>query len=415
MLVVQVADDDTLVGLTFLAQAGVDGGSVLFIPVNTSIEVDGLDLPDPSAVAAPAPGDTATPGDTAAPDTAAIDESTTTVAPATSSPPATATGALPLKDIYQLGGTAGVVDGVERLLGIGIGERTIEIDGVEVDEGDSESVVEVTSARWQELVAPVAPIPVENDNLVTVTDPETGEVVSQFPKGVVDLPAAGVGAFLEARNGDESELNRLARQQGFWLAWLEAVSQSDDPAVIPGEVDAGMGGFVRGLATSNVAFFNLPVDTVAIPGSGDDLFLADAEAVADLIVTLVPFPVGSDVSPRTRVRVLDGTGTDGLDLEAAHLLVRAGAEIELLGNAASFDHVGNDVIYYDDSMAEVAQLYADLLGGATVAKADEPGEIVELTIVLGSDFDPDLVPDLTTTIAPTLPPSLPPDTTTGED
>jgi hypothetical protein len=164
-----------------------------------------------------------------------------------------------------------------------------------------------------------------------------------------------------------------------------------------------------------VAFFNLPVDTVAIPGSGDDLFLADAEAVADLIVTLVPFPVGSDVSPRTRVRVLDGTGTDGLDLEAAHLLVRAGAEIELLGNAASFDHVGNDVIYYDDSMAEVAQLYADLLGGATVAKADEPGEIVELTIVLGSDFDPDLVPDLTTTIAPTLPPSLPPDTTTGED
>lgn len=426
MLVVHLSDADTLVGLTLLAQAGVDGGSVLFIPVNTSVVVDDLGLPDPSTVTVPPSGATE-PGEqaeltdptdptdptTGADSTAttvagapAVDD-TTPVADDTSAPRATttgptATGAFPLKDVYQLGGTPAVVRGVEKLLGIGIGGRPVEIGGEVVDEPDADAVVEISNARWQELLAPVAPLTVENDHVVTVTDPETGEVVSQFPTGEVPLPAEGVGAFLEARNEGESELNRLARQQVFWLAWLEVVSQSSDPAVIPGEVDAGLGGFVRGLATSNVSFFNLPVDAVSVPGSGDELYLADEEAVADLIASLVPFPVGSEVSPRPRVRVLDGTGVEGIGLEAAHRLVRAGAEIEIMGNAASFDHVANDVIYYDESMAEVAAGYAEVLGGAAIAHVEEPGEIVDITVVIGTDFDPDAI----------TPPSTAPETTT---
>jgi hypothetical protein len=439
MLLVNLAPDDTLAGVTFLAQAGSTSGSVLFIPVNTVVEVDDLGLPDPATVTGSAPldptADTATtetvasetePSDTT--DTTTVDSTATTgdlaatttpaTAPASTEGP-TATGVLPLKDIYQLGGTSKVTEAVEKLLGLGIGGRTVEIEGEAVVDNDADAVIELTAERWQELLAPVSPLPVENARLVAESD-ENGTVIAQYPAGTVELPADGVGSFLRVRNEDESELNRLDRHQAFWTAWLTAVGSSTDPAVIPGEADAGLGGFVRGLSVSEVAFFKLPVDTVSVPGAPDDLFQVDQEAVDSLVATLVPFPVGSDVSPRPRVRVLDGTGTEGRALEAAEILVRAGAEIEIMGNAASFDHVANDVIYYDESMAEAAQYYADALGGGAIALVAEPGEIVELTIVIGLDFDPDAAIDATTSPIDTAPPDTGPpatgaDGTSGDD
>jgi hypothetical protein len=440
MLLVNLAPDDTLAGVTFLAQAGATSGSVLFIPVNTVVEVDDLGLPDPATFTGSVPPDTAVDSTTLDPDgdatditdttdTTAADPTATTGDPAattasTAAPPSsaegpTATGVLPLKDIYQLGGTPKVTEAVEKLLGLGIGGRTVEIGGEAIESDDGEAVIELTAERWQELVAPVSPLAVENARLVAETD-ENGTVIAQYPAGTIELPGEGVGSYLRVRNEGESELNRLDRHQAFWTAWLTAVGSSSDPAVIPGEADAGLGGFVRGLSVSEVAFFKLPVDTVAVPGAPDDLFRADQEAVDSLVASLVPFPIGSDISPRPRVRVLDGTGTEGRALEAAEVLVRAGAEIEIMGNAASFDHVANDVIYYDESMAESAQYYADALGGGAIALVAEPGEIVQLTIVIGTDFDPDALIDATTVPIDTAPPETGPpatgtDTTSGDD
>jgi hypothetical protein len=250
-------------------------------------------------------------------------------------------------------GAAGVKGAVEAVLGIGIDE-----------------VAEVDDARWADLVGPVAPIPVANP------DP-----AGDFAPGSLQLEADQVGPFLAARTTTESDLNRMVRHQLLWEAWIAGVARSQAPDPVPGERDAGLGRFVRGLAAGPVQVATLPVTE-----QDGDRFVPDFAAAQRLVGSMVPFPVAAEPGGRTRVRLLDGTGDPDAALAAAPLVVPAGAQIVLAGNDTSFGRAVTEVRYHHEDLRPAAeQLLAALGTGVTVADP-RPTDTVDVTIVVGSDL-----------------------------
>ena len=278
-------------------------------------------------------------------------------------PTATLTGegakAIPLSVVYAFAADRAEATraGVQAVLGIGIAEAVI-----------------VDDARWAELVGPVAPI--------MLTNPDD---LDEFPAGSVSLLPDQVGSWLVAKGADESDLGRLYRQQLFWEAWAAAVaSRSADPGVVPGEVEVGIGRFVRGLGKGQARVATLPVDE-SLDGDGNPRFEADAAAVEVLISDLVPFPTGNVEGARTRVRLLSGSGDPEQVLRAAPLVVPADAEIVIAGNADRFDYTVTEIRYHDSGQRLAAQRIRDSLGAGKVVDDPRPAESFDVTIVLGTD------------------------------
>jgi hypothetical protein len=250
-------------------------------------------------------------------------------------------------------GAASVKGAVEAVLGIGIDE-----------------VVEVDDARWADLVGPVAPIPVTNP------DP-----AGDFDAGPLQLEAAEVGPFLAARAPTESDLNRMVRHQLLWEAWIAGVARSRSPDPVPGERDAGLGRFARGLAAGPVQVATLPVTE-----QDGDRFVPDFAAAQRLVGTMVPFPVAAQPGGRTRVRLLDGTGDPDTALAAAPLVVPAGAQIVLAGNDTSFDRTVTEVRYHHEDLRPAAEQLLAALGTGVAVADPRPTDTVDVTIVVGSDL-----------------------------
>jgi len=275
-------------------------------------------------------------------------------------PPATrmsdGDGAFTLGAVAAFGGSVdAIVPGLQDLLGIGLSE-----------------VVVVDDARWAELLAPVAPLAFDNPG-----------AVGDFPAGSLSLAPEQVGPYLAARNEGESDLARLFRQQLFFEAWADAVAASTDPGAVPGEVDSGIGRFVRGLAAGPRRVATLPVDETPI-AEGTRLDV-DAAALAALIPTLVPFPTAAHPGGRTRVRLLDGTGDAQHVLTAAPLIVPAGSEIVVVGNADRFDYQTTEIRYHDPVLKGAAQELRDALGAGRVVDDARQTDAFDVTIVLGPD------------------------------
>jgi hypothetical protein len=99
----------------------------------------------------------------------------------------------------------------------------------------------------------------------------------------------------------------------------------------------------------------------------------------------VPFPTGSAYEPRVRVRVLDGTGDQQHVSRVAPLLVPAGAEIVVAGNADSFDHATTEIRYHNPQVRARAEALREALGAGELVEDPRPTEAFDVTIVLGSD------------------------------
>jgi hypothetical protein len=261
-----------------------------------------------------------------------------------------------LGDVVAFAGDpAAVVPTMQVVLGIGITEVAV-----------------VDDARWAELVAPVEPLTIENP-----------DAVGEFPAGTLSLEAAQVGPYLAARNEGESDLARLYRQQLFFEAWAGAVAASPDPAAVPGEVESGIGRFVRGLAAGPRRVATLPV--VETPEGDGSRIEVDPEAANQLISTLVPFPIAAVPGGRIRVRLLDGSGDGEHVLMAAPLLVPAGTEIVVVGNADAFDYEVTEIRYHHPTFEADAQRLRDALGAGRLVDDPRQTDAFDVTIVLGPD------------------------------
>lgn len=272
-------------------------------------------------------------------------------------------GDIPLDKAYETGGAVAVQRGVEAILQAGLGETQV-----------------VDAAQWSDLVKPVAPVALQSPDVV---GDGTGAVF--FPKGALSLRPDQVGPYLSTVTPGSDDLNRLLRQQNFWKAWLAKVQAGKaNPGVLPGETDSGLGRYVRRLADAQVTIQPLPVS--AAPTFIGTVYVPVADDVRQLVSQIIPFPVSSIPGARVRTRILDGTGRLDHGISAAPLLVRGGAQIDAVGNAARFDYTTTELVYSDENVRPQVERLREALGIGALRKTDSTAQAVDVTVVLGSDF-----------------------------
>lgn len=270
---------------------------------------------------------------------------------------------------------------IEAAYDLGSPELEAEVVGDVLSTGMEEHVV-VDAERWAGLVAPVAPLRIDNPDDLEVD----GEL--RFPAGDLELEAEDVGPYLAARSEGESDLGRLFRHETFWNAWLDAVAEAGTPEAVPGELEVGIGRFVRELAAGAHVVETLPVRAATLRGFDDEpVFRPVTDDVEDLVARLVPFPRSPRPGVRERVRVLNGTGDLGAAQRLAPELPPLGVEVSIVGNARSLEVESTTIAYVNPDHEDAARAIRDLLGVGEVLMDPRPGDVADITVTLGADHD----------------------------
>ena len=250
---------------------------------------------------------------------------------------------------------------VGRLLNVSIGE-TVELD----------------AAGWTQLVAPVAPLEIDNPEPVVLADGVT------IPSGNTPLSAEQVGPYLAARKDGESDLARLNRSETVWSAWLAKVHAANDPAAVPGETTAGMGRFAQSLAKGQISFATLPVDRI-IDATGR--YRIRKGDVNDLVSDIVPSPTPAYPGSRFTVRLLDGVAPGTVSLDLTRQIVHLGGSVSVLGNGPRFGMAKTEIVFVDPTKKALAKIVLEALGGTGSVRLDRGApDTVDFTIVLGKDI-----------------------------
>ena len=286
---------------------------------------------------------------------------------------------------YQSGGTAALETATEALIGVGV-----------------DQVMVANARNWQDLVTPAGSLTFTNPDNVVVN----GALL--FPQGSVTLSPNQVGSFLFARNWAEDDTNRLLRQEELWKAWLAKVAASHSTGIVPGEVNTGIGQFVRTLARQPVQFNVLPVSVHALSTAYAGVFLPLQPQAATVINAAVPFPTAAPAGSRPRTRVLDGTGRLDHGLVAAHNLAVAGAQIDSIGNASSFHDRRTEFIVGNEAERAAAQKLRDAFGLGVVVVTGSADDTIDVTVVLGADAVGKPQVTNTVLVPPTSSTTLPP-------
>jgi hypothetical protein len=109
------------------------------------------------------------------------------------------------------------------------------------------------------------------------------------------------------------------------------------------------------------------------------------DGVAGSSVNRVPLPVGE----RVRVEVLNGGGRPNMARAATDHLREVGFDVVFFGNARNFDR-DSSVVYVRTGQVDWARSVAGMLGISEVI--DQPDEelFLDVTVVLGQEWDPQL-------------------------
>lgn len=302
-------------------------------------------------------------------------------------PAATATGASrsqTLVEAYDDSGLDGLRDGLENILEMSVAD--IEL---------------VEPGEWASLVARVGTLSVANPDPVSIVD-GSGESQIVFPKGMIELEPSRVWAYLSTLNVDESELNLMMRRDAFWRAWLTAMVSGASGSSAGDQPDSGLVSFIGELSMEQVVYETLPVEasggavsgerTSQDHGSNDanfetgssEVYVPVVAEVRSLMARIVPFATGPE-GKRPRVEVFDGTGRLDHGTEVAILLGAAGAQIDRVGNASSFDVATTQFVYFDDARRDDVEKLRDALGFGEIVKSEEAAVTVEVTVILGDD------------------------------
>ena len=320
LLILDKGTDQSLQGVTLITLPSQEGGgNVIFLPVGTLLEVP---LHEPPEVA--------------------------------------------LNALYAEAGVAGLEQRIETMLGASVAE-----------------VVEVPRDQWANLVAPVAPLTVQNPSSAETTN-AAGNPVS-FPEGEIQLSAEQVGLFLQADSPEEADTVRISRHDAFWTAWLAALDEAG-PDAVPGEGETGVGGAVRGLIGGTRTQMTLPVTPVAVPGIpaiDSDIFRPNTLEIVGDVPTWIPFPTGVG---RLRTRLVMGVEGQGDSVPViAHDLVTAGAEIGQVANAEAFGVEETEVVFFREDQRAKAQRLLDALGAGRLVKDNAEGDTFDVVVILGQD------------------------------
>lgn len=272
-----------------------------------------------------------------------------------------------LRGAYRGTGAEGLDHALDRLLGFDAGE-----------------VLVLDPRGLEQLLVPAAPLQVQLvDDIVA---DQNGASVVRFEAGPTALSASEVVEVLLTSSPSVTELARMARVESVWSAWIEAVA-GGGAAAIAGETATGLGQFLLGLAERDVGVATPPMVVATLPGADEDaqLYSLDPDGTAELLLVTAPFPVSGFDGQRLRARVLDGTGRQGAAVLAAEQMVRAGAEITIIGNAPTFDATDTRLLFHREEDRQRVEALRDALGAGQLVLVDEPDVAENVTVILGSD------------------------------
>lgn len=285
-------------------------------------------------------------------------------------PPGTMTevvslGLEPVGRSLELGGAPRLQATVENLLGVGLG-----------------AVAVVDDAALAAMLGPLGPLAVHVPERVEQVAPN-GRVEVLWEAGPASVAPADAARFLSAK-GRATDLARLARHQAFVDAWLAAVRARPDAAPTqPAALAQAFDGLVGGRIRTRV----LPVEAFGTAGADGELYKVRAAELARMVEEAFPGATAGATAARPRVQILNGTGAVGL-AERVRAKLGPGFDVRLTGNAATFDRQATEVVFYDRARQPVAQRVRDALGVGTLVFARRPLDVVDVTVIVGKDFNP---------------------------
>ncbi|MEO7836726.1 MAG: LCP family protein [Acidimicrobiales bacterium] len=285
-------------------------------------------------------------------------------------PPGTMTevvalGLEPVGRSLDLGGPTRLQATVENLLGATIGEVAV-----------------VNDDAIAALVGPVGPLTVRLAQQVEQLD-KTGRVEVLYQAGANKIEPADVGRFLAAK-GRGNDLERLARHQAFWDSWLAALKAQ--PGAAPTQ-PAALAKVFTALVSGPVSTRVVPVESFGTSPEDGELYKVRAAELSRMVASAFPNSAREGARARPRVQILNGTGAVGL-ADSVRNRLGAAFDVRLTGNAGSFDHDTTEIVFYAREKQAMAEKVRRALGVGTLVFSRRPLDVVDITLVVGKDFQP---------------------------
>ena len=274
-----------------------------------------------------------------------------------------------VRELYASEGMEGLSRGVGDLFGFGFRE-TLEMTTSDL-------------SGWLRLAEPL-PV-VLNDDLVSGDASGLAEI--RYQAGVNQLTGADAANVYGWLNDGEFDSNRTQRQVELWESWLSEVGRADDLLAATLPFEDGLSGYLRSLGAGTRRLEVLPLITVSFGGENPPFYAQtdqQKQQLDSLAREMVPLPIASHLGARPTVSLLDGTGS-GVPRDAMlSVLVDAGAEVIVIGNAQAFGVAETTVAYHIADRQQAAIVLADAIGASArfVEDSDQP---VDLTVTVGLD------------------------------
>jgi hypothetical protein len=263
-----------------------------------------------------------------------------------------------IDEIAAEGGPAGVREAFESFIGAPV-----------------DLVQTLDEAAWPVLLPDR--ITIENPAPLERQRPTGTELL--FPAGPIDVLPQQLPQLLGMRSPGEDDLDRLARQERVWEAWLDVIAAADMP--VAGDPATDQPTFMAALARGPVDARVLPVAAVD-PAAG--LYEVDAAGAPVIVAALAPERMAAGEGGR--VQLLNGVGKPGLVTDVAALLVPEGLRVPLTDDADDFGYRRTQIVYHGADQAATAETIREVLGVGKVLPARQTLDAVDVTVVIGQDL-----------------------------
>ncbi len=297
-------------------------------------------------------------------------------------------GDAPLGSAFATGGATLLRQTVESLLDVRL-----------------EQVAVLDAAAWPKLVT--GDVTASFDDPVGTSGPD-GRLEVLFPSGPATLSASDLPIAFGAHAADETEAARLVLYEQLWDGVLTSIAATTPPppattTIAPaGEAQVEppplpVEQHMAALAAGPYQVVVLPVKAL----SGEpEAYEADQGPMRLLVAESMP----GAVSPPTnsaRIRLVNTTGDPDAMLTAADLVLLLGANLVIASDDTEVAHT--QVLYANEGFKGTAGYVAEALGVGTTAEDATVVDGIDLTVVLGKDFEAQVAAHAAATTSTTAP------------
>ncbi|MCU1430346.1 MAG: transcriptional regulator [Actinomycetia bacterium] len=239
-----------------------------------------------------------------------------------------------------------------------------------------DGVVLVNDGKLASLLAPSGQLRVDFP-VATRVDDSAGTV--SFPSGVHTIAAADAMRLLAGKGA--TQLSHLVTVGAVLDGWRQALKR---PAVANATVRVDQR-FLPLTIGAGAAMNDTTLPVEQLSSGGEERFRLRTPDAFEAVRRAFPWAQISHHA-RPHVEVLNGVGDVGITQSIAYRVVPAGGAITLTGNVPGFGVSTTRVLYYRKNGLAAARRFAKALGVGRVVRATNVMDVVDVTIVVGTDF-----------------------------